>query len=61
MGDEAEAQDYILTYAQAWLDTPGALDWLAEAYAGLLTRELALMEALDDPPRRRRPAPPPRR
>jgi tetratricopeptide (TPR) repeat protein len=61
MGDEAEAQDYILTYAQAWLDTPGALDWLAEAYAGLLTRELALMEAMEDPPRRRRPAPPPRR
>ena len=61
MGDEAEAQDYILTYAQAWLATPGALEWLAEAYAGLLTRELAFTEAMEDLPRQRRPGPPPRR
>jgi tetratricopeptide (TPR) repeat protein len=61
MGDESEAQDYVLTYARAWLSTPGALDWLADAFAGLLTRELALMEATEDSPRRRRPAPSPRR
>jgi len=64
MGDAAEAQDYLLTYGQAWLETPGALDWLAEAFAGLLATELAILDATEDTGdggRRRRPTPPPRR
>jgi hypothetical protein len=60
MGDAAEAQDYVLSYGQAWLETPGALDWLAKAFAGLLATELAILEATEATGRRRA-GPPPRR
>ena len=33
-GDDNEAVDYIVTAAQNWRDTPGALDWLAQ-HSGL--------------------------
>jgi tetratricopeptide (TPR) repeat protein len=62
MGDDAEAQDYVLSYGQAWLGTPGALDWLATAFAGLLATEFAILEATEEEETgRQRAGPPPRR
>lgn len=46
LGDESEALTYVVDAAEAWLATPGALDW----FIGVFVQELA---ALDAPPRRR--------
>lgn len=42
MGDANEAVWYVMESAQAWVETPGALEWLAEALTRLVAPHAAI-------------------
>jgi hypothetical protein len=42
LGDESEALLYLAQAAEAWYDTPGAMDWLIQSLALAFAKELGL-------------------